>query len=56
MQLEGMYGDDENKVGELNASQLKNRVKKGIMGRIYAHLLSMENFNGLLERKFKAAA
>ena len=56
MQLDGMYRVDENKVGELNASQLKNLVKKGIMGRIYAHLLSMENFNGLLERKFKAAA
>ena len=56
MQLAGMYRVDENKLGELNASQLKNLVKKGIMGRVYAHLLSMENFTGLLERKSKAAA
>jgi hypothetical protein len=56
MQLAGMYRVDENKIGDLNASQLKNLVKKGIMGRIYAHLLSLENFTGLLERKAKASA
>jgi hypothetical protein len=56
MQLAGMYRVDENKLGELNASQLKNLVKKGVMGRVYAHLLSLENFAGLLERKSKAAA
>jgi len=29
----------------------KNLAKKGILGRIYAHLLSLENFSRLLERK-----
>ncbi len=56
LQLAGMYRVDEKKIEHLNASQLKNLVKKGVLGRIYAHLLSMENFSHLLERKTKAAA
>jgi hypothetical protein len=38
-------------VEHLNASQLKNLAKKGILGRIYAHLLSLENFGRLLRRR-----
>jgi len=56
LQLAGMFRVDEKKIEDLNASQLKNLVKKGILGRIYAHLLSLENFSSLLERKAKAAA
>lgn len=56
LQLTGMYRVDEKKIEHLNASQLKNLVKKGVMGRIYAHLISMENFGALLERKAKRAA
>jgi hypothetical protein len=56
LQLAGMYRIDENKIGDLNSSQLKNLVKKGIIGRIYAHLLSLENFSDLLARKSKVAA
>ncbi|MBS0336640.1 MAG: SapC family protein [Proteobacteria bacterium] len=56
LQLAGMYRVDEKKIEDLNSSQLKNLVKKGVMGRIYAHLLSLDNFSNLLERKAKAAA
>jgi len=33
----------------------RNLIKKGIMGRIYAHLLSLDNFARLLKRKSGAA-
>ena len=56
MNLGGMFRVDEKKLELLNAAQHKTLLRKGVMGRIYAHLLSIENFNGLLERKFKAAA
>ena len=56
MQLTGMYRVDEKKIEHLNSSQLKNLVKKGVLGRIYAHLVSLENFTALLDRKAKAAA
>jgi len=49
--MTGMHRVAEAKIEHLNASQLKNLVKKGILSRIYAHLLSLDNFGGLLERK-----
>ncbi len=51
MQLTGMHRVDETKIEHLNASQLKNLARKGILGRIYAHLLSLENFARLLRRR-----
>lgn len=51
MQLTGMHRVAEKKIEHLNAAQFKNLAKKGILGRIYAHLLSTENFSRLLERK-----
>ena len=54
--LTGMFRVAEAKIEHLNASQLKNLVKKGILSRAYAHLLSMENFGRLLDRKAAAAA
>lgn len=56
MNLTGMYRVDEKKIGALNASQLKNLIKKGVMGRIYAHLISLDNFARLLDRKVGRAA
>ena len=47
----GMFRVDEAKIQHLNANQLKNLAKKGILSRIYAHLLSLENFARLLDRK-----
>ena len=51
MNLTGMYRVAEKKMEFLNASQHKNLIKKGVMGRIYAHLISLDNFARLLERK-----
>lgn len=56
MNLSGMYRVDEKKLEFLNASQLKNLIKKGVMGRIYAHLISLDNFARLLDRKVGKAA
>jgi SapC len=55
-QLTGMHRIAEGKIEHLNASQIKNLVKKGVMGRIYAHLLSLDNFSRLLDRKAALAA
>ena len=51
LHLTGMHRVIENKIEHLNASQLKNLVKKGILSRVYAHLLSLDNFAKLLDRK-----
>jgi hypothetical protein len=51
MHLTGMHRVGEKRIEALNAAQLKNLAKKGILGRIYAHLLSLENFARLLERR-----
>jgi hypothetical protein len=56
VQLTGMFRVDEKKIEHLNSSQLRNLVKKGILGRVYAHLISLENFGALLDRKSKIAA
>jgi hypothetical protein len=54
--LTGMYRVAEKKLEFLNASQIRNLIKKGIMGRIYAHLVSLENFGRLFDRKNAKAA
>jgi hypothetical protein len=48
-----MFRVQESKLEHLNAAQHKNLFKKGIVGRIYAHLLSLENFGHLLARRAK---
>lgn len=55
MNLGGMYRVEEKKLEYLNAAQHRNLIKKGIMGRIYAHLLSLDNFARLLTRKSEVA-
>jgi hypothetical protein len=54
--MTGMHRVAEAKIEHLNASQLKNLVKKGILSRLYAHLLSLDNFARLLDRKASKAA
>src|SRR6266498_2475436 len=54
--LGGMYRVEERKLEFLNAAQHKNLIRKGVMGRIYAHLISLENFARLLARKNSASA
>ncbi|HSG77748.1 MAG TPA: SapC family protein [Burkholderiales bacterium] len=56
MQLTGMHRVDETKIEHLNPSQFKNLARKGILGRIYAHLLSLENFARLLRRRAARAS
>ena len=51
MQMTGMQRVAEKKLEELNAAQIKNLMRKGILARIYMHLLSLENFGKLLDRK-----
>jgi hypothetical protein len=51
MQLTGMHRINEKNLEALNAAQLKNLMRKGFMARIYLHLLSLENFARLLDRK-----
>jgi hypothetical protein len=47
----GMYRVEEKRLEFLNAAQHKTLIRKGAMGRIYAHLLSLENFARLVARK-----
>ena len=49
-QLGGMYRVNEKKLEFLNAEECRTLIKKGIMGKIYTHLLSLENFGRLLDR------
>ena len=51
LQLGGMHRVAEKNIENLNAAQLKNLVRRGIMARIYVHLLSLEHFGKLLDRK-----
>jgi len=51
--LSGMYRVKEEKLEHLNAAQHKNLFKKGITGRVYAHLLSLDNFGRLIALRNK---
>jgi SapC len=51
MQMTGMHRVAEKSLENLNAAQLKNLIRKGYLARIYLHLLSLENFARLLDRK-----
>ena len=55
LQLTGMYRVAEAKLAELDAAVLKDLVQKGVLGRIYAHLLSLENFQRLLGRRAESS-
>jgi hypothetical protein len=56
MQMTGMHRVAEKNLENLNAAQLKNLMGKGYLARIYVHLLSLENFARLLDRKGERAA
>ena len=51
LQVVGMHRVADKKLEDLNAAQLKNLLRKGILARIYIHLLSLENFGPLMDRK-----
>src|SRR5262245_4949146 len=56
MQMTGMHRVPEKNLEDLNAAQLKNLIGKGYLARIYVHLLSLENFGRLIDRKGDRAA
>jgi hypothetical protein len=56
MQMGGMHRVIEKNLENLNAAQLKNLMRKGYLARIYLHLLSLENFARLLDRKARQSA
>jgi len=51
LQMAGMHRVADKKLETLNAAQLKNLLKKGILARVYAHQLSLDNFARLLDRR-----
>lgn len=55
LQLTGMYRIAEPKLAELEGPVLKELVQKGVLGRIYTHLLSLDNFQRLLGRRAQSS-
>ena len=56
LQITGMHRVAEGRLQHLNASQIKNLLRKGILARVYLHLASLANFARLLDRKAAAAS
>ncbi len=56
LSLAGMYRVQEQKLAGLAADKLKELVNNGVLPRLYAHLMSMPNFNRLLARRATRAA
>jgi len=51
LQLTGMFRVAEEKIPLLDGAVLKEFAQKGVLGRIYAHLISLDNFQRLLARR-----
>ena len=51
LQVSGMHRVAEKKLEGLNAAQLKHLMRKGLLSRVYMHLLSLANFARLAERR-----
>ncbi len=51
LQLTGMFRIAEARLAELDPAVLKEMVQKGVLGRVYVHLLSLDNFQRLLGRR-----
>jgi len=49
--MTGMYRVAEQKLAELAPDTLKDLTQKGILARVYAHLISLSNFGRLLDRR-----
>ena len=50
MRLRGMFRINENKLNELQGKDVKRLMKHGELSRIYAHLMSLDNFKFLMDR------
>jgi len=51
IQVTGMFRVVEQKVNELDAETLKSLATRGLLGRIYQHVASLDNFLRLLDRR-----
>ena len=51
MQLQGMHRVAQDKLESLHEDSLRRLFEAGMMDKIYAHLLSLENFRRLLNRR-----
>lgn len=51
--MTGMYRVSEQKLSELAPEELKALLQKGVLARVYAHLISLANFGRLLDRRAK---
>lgn len=51
LQLQGMHRVAQDKLESLHADSLRHLFEAGMMDKIYAHLLSLENFRRLLNRR-----
>jgi len=49
--MTGVHRVAEQKLGELPGDELKTLMTKGILARVYAHILSQLNFQRLLDRR-----
>ncbi|MBC7779197.1 MAG: SapC family protein [Proteobacteria bacterium] len=50
LQLTGMHRVNETKLNELDPARLQELARKGVLSRVYSHLLSLENFRRLTDR------
>jgi hypothetical protein len=55
LSMSGLHRVNEQKLGALSADKLKELTQKGILARVYAHLISLGNFGRLLDRRAGAA-
>ena len=51
LNLGGMFRISEERLGRLNADTLRALIDKGVMGRLYAHMLSLDRLASLLDRR-----
>ena len=56
LQLTGMFRVSEEKLAQLDGAVLKEFAAKGVLGRAYAHLMSLDNFRRLLDRRAARAS
>jgi len=52
--MTGLYRVSEQKLAALAPETLKELVQKGMLARVYAHLISLNNFGRLLDRRARA--
>jgi hypothetical protein len=56
LHLTGMHRVDENRLNALEGRVIKGMMKRGELSRIYAHLMSLDNFRYLMDRAAARAA